>query len=137
MLVAAKLLDTAATQMRPTRTLLPASLLSSLLLQTPPLSPHLVVGTGVSLTHALLRHFIPRLKWRWLASIDGTMGALVSLCATALGGARGGRSLGCAMAAGCIVGIIAASSSYNLATRQQTTVTTTKQDKYFNNEGES
>jgi len=125
MLVAAKLLDTAATQMRPTRTFLPASLLPSFLLQTPPLSPHLAVGTSVSLTHALLRHFLPRLRWRWMAGIDGTVGALVSICAAALGGARGGRTLGCAMAAGCIVGIIAASSSYNSATKQTTTKTNT------------
>jgi len=112
MLVAAKLLDTAATQMRHTRAFLSASLLPSLC-QTPPLSPHLAVGTSVSLTHALLRHFLPRLRWRWLAGIDGTVGALVSICSAALGGARGGRILGSAMAAGCIVGIIAASSSYN------------------------
>jgi len=127
MLVAAKLLDTAAAQMQQSRSILPTYFLPSLFSRTLPLSPHLVVATGVSVTHALLQSFFPRLGWRWVTGLDGAVGTLVSICAAALGGARGGKALGCALMAGCIVGIMASSFNSKFLTPKQSTTQDNKQ----------
>jgi len=119
MLVAARFLDITASHMQTRRpSIITSSLLPLLTSSQPPLSLHFAVAAGVSLTHALLRHFRPSLKWRWLAGADSVVAALVAVCAAALGGAKG-SILGNAAVAGCIVGIIAASSSTSLSFRDK------------------
>jgi len=103
MLVATKLLDAAATHMQPYRSITPVPLLRLLL----PISPHLILATGVSMTHTLLRVFHPCAKWWWLACVESPAGGLLSMCAAR---GAGGIALGYAVAAGCIVGIIASTS---------------------------
>lgn len=134
MLVAAKLLDTAAAQMQQSRSILPTYFLPSIFSRILPLSPHLVVATSVSVTHAVLLSFFPRLRQRWAVGVDATVGALVSICAAALGGARGGKPLGCALVAGCIVGIIA-STSFNSIKFLTPKHSTTQESKQQHSDG--
>lgn len=106
MLVATRLLDvTAANMQQPHRPILFPSLFLAFR-HFLPISPHIAVATGVSISQALLYYFRPSsMKWWWLTGVNSTMGALVSVCAAAHGGARG-TALGYALAAGCIIGLI-------------------------------
>jgi len=105
MLVASKLLDNTAARMQPQHLSIVPSLLPSLKHLLLPISPHIAVAFGVSITQTFMQYFRPSVKWWWLASVNSAVGAFVSLCAAARGGARW-EALGYAMVAGCVVGII-------------------------------
>jgi len=108
MLVATRLLDITAANTQPHRLSIVPPLFPALRQLLLPTFPHIAVATSVSITQAFMQYFRPSVKWWWLAGVNSAVGAFVSICAAARGGAKG-EVLGYAMAAGCIVGIISSS----------------------------